>query len=58
VGITSCHIDLRAPHQSQRSGNLFEVTVELRVPGKELVVRHHQNDVAEYAHLSVAICYA
>lgn len=55
AGITSCHVYLRAPHQSQRSGNLFEVTVELRVPGKELVVRHHQNDVAKHEHLSVAI---
>jgi hypothetical protein len=58
VGITSCHNDLRAPHQSQRSGNLFEVTVELRVSGKEPALRHHQNDVAEHAHLSVAICCA
>ncbi|MCF3974695.1 HPF/RaiA family ribosome-associated protein [Paracoccus salsus] len=54
-GITSCHVYVRAPHRSQRTGNLFEVTIELRVPGKELVVRHDQNDVAEHEHLKVAI---
>jgi ribosomal subunit interface protein len=55
AGITSCHVYLRAPHQSQRTGNLFEVTVEVRVPGKELVVRHNQHDVAAHEHLRVAI---
>ena len=54
-GITSCHVYIRAPHQSLRTGNLYEVTVEVRVPGKELVVRHHQNDAAEHEHLRVAI---
>lgn len=54
-GITSCHVYVRAPHQSQRKGNRFEVTIELRVPGNELVVRHDQNDVAEHEHLHVAI---
>jgi len=54
-GITSCHVYIRAPHQSQRTGNLYEVTIEVRVPGDELVVRHNQNDVAEREHLAVAV---
>jgi len=54
-GITSCHVYIRAPHQSQRKGNIYEVTIEVRVPGDELVVRHNQNDVAEHEHLRVAI---
>lgn len=54
-GITSCHVYIRAPHQSQRKGNLYEVTIEVRVPGKELVVRHDQADVAEHEHLRVAV---
>lgn len=54
-GITSCHVYLRAPHQSQRTGSLYEVTIEVRVPGDELVVRYDQNDVAEHQHLPVAI---
>ncbi len=54
-GITSCHVYVRAPHQSQRKGNLYEVTIEVRVPGTELVVRNDQNDVAEHEHLRVAL---
>lgn len=53
--ITSCHVFIRAPHQSQRKGNLYEVTIEVRVPGDELVVRHHQKDVSEHEHLRVAV---
>lgn len=54
-GITSCHVYIRAPHKSQRKGNLYEVTVEVRVPGNELVVRHDQNDVAGHEHMRVAV---
>ena len=54
-GITSYHVYIRAPHQSQSKGNLYEVTIEVRVPGDELVVHHNQNDVAEHEHLRVAI---
>jgi ribosome-associated translation inhibitor RaiA/cold shock CspA family protein len=54
-GITSCHVYIRAPHKSQRTGNLYTVTIEVRVPGTELVVRHDQNDVNEHQHLAVAI---
>ncbi|WP_372609570.1 HPF/RaiA family ribosome-associated protein [Aquicoccus sp.] len=54
-GITSCHVYIRAPHQNQKTGNLYEVTIEVRVPGQELVVRRHQDDKPERAHLNVAI---
>jgi len=54
-GITSCHVYIRAPHQSQKTGNLYEVTLEVRIPGHELVVRRHQDDQPERAHLAVAI---
>ena len=54
-GITSCHVYIRAPHQSQQTGNLYEVTLEVRIPGQELVVRRHQDDRPERAHLQVAI---
>jgi ribosome-associated translation inhibitor RaiA len=54
-GITSCHVYIRAPHQSQQTGNLYEVTIEVRIPGKELVVNRHQDDKPERAHLKVAV---
>ena len=54
-GITSCHVYVRAPHQSKRQGNLYEVTIEVRVPSTELVVRRVQSDASEHEHLRVAI---
>ncbi|GGD27896.1 HPF/RaiA family ribosome-associated protein [Sinisalibacter lacisalsi] len=54
-GITSCHVYIRAPHQSQRTGDLYEVTIEVRIPGKELVVNRHRHDQPEREHLKVAI---
>lgn len=54
-GITSCHIHIRAPHQSQRQGNLHQVTIELRVPGDELVVRYDQDDASAHQHLRVML---
>lgn len=53
-GITSCHVYVKAPHQSQRKGNLYEITIEVRIPGNELVVRS-QNDAPEHEHLRVAV---
>jgi ribosomal subunit interface protein len=53
--ITSCHVYIRAPHNSQNKGNLYEVTIEIRVPGDELVVHHQQNDTAKHEHLKVAV---
>jgi len=54
-GITSCHVYVQAPHQRRRHGNLYEVTVELRVPGDTLSVHQTQHDVAEHEHPKVAI---
>lgn len=54
-GITSCHVYIRAPHGGQRTGNLYQITIEVRVPGDELVVRKNQNDVAKHEHLRVAV---
>lgn len=54
-GITSCHVFVGAPHRSQRKGNLYEVTIEVRVPGTELVVRHNQQDADRNEHLPTAI---
>ncbi|WP_439138643.1 HPF/RaiA family ribosome-associated protein [Roseicyclus sp.] len=54
-GIISAHIQIRAPHQRQQTGNLFSVTVELRVPGKALIVRKDQDDADRHEHLRVVL---
>jgi len=46
--ITHCHVVVSAPHQNQTKGNHYEVHIEVRVPGTELVVAH--NTGASDAH--------
>lgn len=53
-GITSCHVYIRAPHRSQQTGSRYAVTIEVRVPGTELVV-HTKDDVPEHEHLRVTV---
>lgn len=49
--IMSCHVIIEAPHHHQRQGKLYEVHVELTVPGSEIVAsrqhgeRHSHEDV-------------
>lgn len=54
-GIISAHIQIRAPHQRKQTGNLFSVTIEIRVPGKALVVRKEQGDAARHEHLRATL---
>jgi ribosome-associated translation inhibitor RaiA len=38
--ITSCHVMVEAPARHNHHGEPFHIRIELRVPGKELVVAH------------------
>jgi ribosomal subunit interface protein len=53
--ITSCHVYVAAPHRQHRKGNEFEVRIELRVPGTELVVANRPGDAHAHDDLYVAI---
>jgi len=45
--ITGCHVVVAQPHRHQRSGRLYSVRVDVRVPGGEIVVnRDHHLDHA------------
>ncbi len=53
--ITSCHVYVKAPHQSHRTGNLHAVHIEVRVPGDELFVDSGKGDEPAHEHPEVAI---
>lgn len=53
--ITSCTVHIRAPHKRHRQGNLYEVTIEVHVPGDDLVVRHGHTADGAGEHLAVAV---
>lgn len=45
--ITSCRVTVEAPHQHQQQGMLFDVRIDITVPGREIVVRRsHPRDHA------------
>ena len=37
--IMRCHVIVEAPHQHHERGNLFEITIDLTVPSKEITIR-------------------
>jgi ribosomal subunit interface protein len=52
--ITSCRVTIEAPHKHHRQGNLYQVTVDVRTPGDEVVVsrspgEHHAHEDAYVA---------
>lgn len=53
--ITRCNVVIEAPHQSQRQGNLYEVRLDLAVPGAELSVNRRPGDDNAHADVMVAV---
>ena len=45
--ITSCRVIVEAPHRHHLHGESFHIRIELRVPGKELVVAHEPTLIHE-----------
>jgi ribosome-associated translation inhibitor RaiA len=53
--IVSCHVSIGAPHQHQRQGHLFEVHVDISVPGAYLVVDRSPVEDESHADVHVAV---
>ena len=51
--ITSCHVVVDEIDRHKSKGDLFEVRVDLHVPGREIVATHQQNEDA-YAAVTQA----
>ena len=53
--ITSCRVVVEAPHRHSRKGKLYLITIDVTVPGAELVVnsekRHHHSHEDPYVAL-------
>lgn len=54
-GITSCHVTVQPGHKRHKTGNLYEVSLEVRVPGDEIFIKTNQGDVAQHEHPQVAV---
>ena len=51
--ITSCHVVVEEIDKHKHKGNLFDVRIDLHVPGREIVATHQQNEDA-YAAITAA----
>ncbi len=54
-GITSCHVYVAEPHRHHRKGNLYEVRIEVRVPGTELATSDRPGNVFAHEDVYVAV---
>jgi ribosome-associated translation inhibitor RaiA len=53
--LTACRVVIQAPHKHQHQGRRFQVTVDVAVPGREIVVARSHEDRASHedAHLAL-----
>ncbi len=42
--ITSCRVVLAQPHRHKRKGNQFDIRIDLKVPGAEIVVNREPSE--------------
>ena len=52
--VMSCRVVVRAPHRHHRKGQLYQVSIDLKVPGREIAVnrdpaQHHAHEDVEVA---------
>ena len=53
--ITSCRVVVSTPHRHSRTGRLFNVRVELGVPGAQIVTGRGNDRAADHADVHVAV---
>ncbi|WP_406672548.1 HPF/RaiA family ribosome-associated protein, partial [Natronospira sp.] len=55
--LQSCRVFIEAAHYTKGAGNLYEVRIDMRVPGQEVVVHHTQDEAdkkSEDAHQALS----
>jgi cold shock CspA family protein len=53
--IMSCRVVVDVPHQHRKEGKVYQVRIDLKVPGREIVVKREAEPRAEYRDLDIAI---
>jgi ribosome-associated translation inhibitor RaiA len=53
--ITSCRVSVELPHRRRRSGNAYHVRIDVRLPGREILVSRPPSPTGpEEAHVAIA----
>lgn len=53
--IMSCRVVVDVPHRRHRDGNPYQVRIDLKLPGQELVVKREPSERADYRNIDIAI---
>ena len=53
--ITSCRVVVEAPHKHHHKGVIYLIKIDITLPGKEIVVKHHSDQHHEHEDVYVAI---
>jgi len=53
--IMSCRVVVDRPHLHHQEGNLYQIRIDLKVPGRELAVKREPSQHADYKDLNIMI---
>ena len=53
--ITSCRVVVEAPHKHHHKGGIYLIKIDITLPGKEIVVKHHSDEHHAHEDVYVAI---
>jgi ribosomal subunit interface protein len=53
--VTSCRVTIEAPHKHHHKGSLYQVTIDITLPGEELVASRHSDILHAHEDVYVAI---
>ncbi len=53
--IVSCKVVVGSPHRHQQKGRLFDISIDLKVPGREIVVNRDSSEQQAHRDVYVAI---
>jgi cold shock CspA family protein len=56
--IVSCHVVIDQPHRHHREGNPYQIRIDLKVPGAELVVKREPADNVPFGDLDTSVSEA
>lgn len=56
--IISCRVTVDVPHRHHETGNLFQVRIDLTVPGHEIVVNRESSQQTQFKDLDTALGHA
>ena len=53
--MTSCHVVIQAPHRHHHKGRLYDVRVQLHIPGNDIVVNREGSQNHAYEDVYVVV---